>query len=655
MPDPAAQPGSATSAAPSYDAGDITILKGLEPVRKRPAMYIGSTDRAGLHHLLWEIVDNSVDEALNGHANAIEVTLHDDGRSVTVRDNGRGIPVDLHPIEQRSALEIILTTLHAGGKFDGGNYKRSGGLHGVGSSVVNALSTEMIVKVKRGGRLWEQRFSRGVPLAPVADIGDARGTGTSTRFTPDPDIFDDVEFDAETIARRLEMKSYLTAGVKLVFKDEARGTRAEFKAEGGIADLLAARVKGSGAAAVHPEAVTFTNEDGAEVEVHVALQWTESPSEETLSFANGIPTKDGGTHELGLREGVAAAMMNWLEAHDAIPRGVEVKRSDVREGLIAVVSVFLGDPQFQGQTKDRLNNAEVRSIVAALVRKEVERTMHANGSMGNAVAMRIIQAAKARAASRSAANQVRRKKPTSTRLNLPGKLADCGSSDADVTELFIVEGDSAGGSAKQGRDRRTMAVLPLRGKVLNVESATAKKVAENKELADIVSALGCGLGRDCDPSALRYGKIILLMDADSDGHHIATLLLTFFYRFMKQLIDEGRIYIAQPPLFRVDIGKETIWAADEREKDRAIAKAKRRRGENAKVVITRFKGLGEMMPKTLFETTLDPKTRRLLRVIVPDEARIETEKTMSGLMGKDASVRFDFIMEHAAEADELDV
>ncbi|MCB9739691.1 MAG: type IIA DNA topoisomerase subunit B [Deltaproteobacteria bacterium] len=642
-------------ATPQYSAANITILKGLEPVRKRPAMYIGSTDAGGLHHLLWEIVDNSVDEALNGHANAIEVTLHSDGQSMTVRDNGRGIPVDIHPVEGRSALEIILTTLHAGGKFEGGNYKRSGGLHGVGSSVVNALSTEMAVKVKRDGKLHEQRFSRGIPQGPVTELGEARGSGTSVFFRPDPEIFDDVDFDTETIAKRLEMKSYLTAGVKLVFKDEAKGTRQEFKAEGGIADLLVRTVKQSGAAAVHPEAIVLQGEEGEEIEVHVALQWTEATSEEVHSFANGIPTKDGGTHEMGLRDGVAAAMMNWLEAHDAIPRGVEVKRGDIREGLVAVVSVFLGDPQFQGQTKDRLNNAEVKGAVHTLVRKEVERTMHANGSMGNAVAMRIIQAAKARAASRSAANQVRRKKPTSTRLNLPGKLADCSSNDSEQTELFIVEGDSAGGSAKQGRDRRTMAVLPLRGKVLNVESATAKKVAENKELADIVSALGCGLGRDCDASSLRYGRIILLMDADSDGHHIATLLLTFFYRYMRPLIDAGRIYVAQPPLYRVDVGKETHWCADDRERDRAIAKAKRRRGENAKVVITRFKGLGEMMPKTLFETTLDPKVRRLLRVTVPSDAQIETEKTMSGLMGKDASIRFDFIMENAAEAEDLDL
>ena len=643
---------------PTYSAADITILKGLEPVRKRPAMYIGGTDHAGLHHLLWEIVDNSIDEALNGHANAIEVTLHADGRSATVRDNGRGIPVDIHPVEKRSALEIILTTLHAGGKFEGQNYKRSGGLHGVGSSVVNALSTELVAKIKRDGRLSEQRFARGVPLGPVRDLGEARGSGTSIFFRPDPEIFDDVEFDAETIAKRLEMKSYLTSGVRIVFRDEVRGTKNEYKAEGGIADLLAKRIRDGGSGVVHAEPFLFANVGtpaADEVEVHVALQWTESTNEEVLSFANGIPTKDGGTHELGLREGVAAALMNWLEAHDAIPRGVEVKRGDIREGLVAVASVFLGDPQFQGQTKDRLNNAEVRNAVQGLVRKEVERTLLANPSLGNAVAVRIIQAARARAASRSAAAQVRRKKPTSTRLNLPGKLADCSNSDSDTTELFLVEGDSAGGSAKQGRDRRTMAVLPLRGKVLNVESATAKKVLENKELADVVNALGCGMGKDCDVSALRYGKVILLMDADSDGHHIATLLLTFFYRYMTQLIDAGRIYLAQPPLYRVDIGKETHWAADDREKDRLVARAGKKKGEASKVTITRFKGLGEMMPKTLFETTLDPKTRRLLRVVVPPDARIDTEKTVAGLMGKDPSVRFDFIMEHADEASDLDV
>ncbi|HAN30334.1 MAG TPA: DNA topoisomerase IV subunit B [Myxococcales bacterium] len=640
----------------SYTADDIKVLKGLEAVRRRPAMYIGGTDHRGLHHLLWEIVDNSVDEAINGYASFIEVILHADGQSMTVTDNGRGIPVGMKD-DNRSALEVILTTLHAGGKFEQGNYKRSGGLHGVGSSVVNALSTELVAKVKRDNTLHQQSFARGHATSELVKVGPCTGTGTSVFFKPDPDIFEDVDFDAELIGKRLEIKSFLTAGLRVVFKDEQTKKRVEFKHEGGINDMLALRVKQAGSPVVHSETLHFNNRDqanasNASVEVDVSLQWTESTSEKIYMVANSIPTQDGGTHEAGFREGVAAAVMNYLQGKDAIPRGVEIKRSDIREGMLAVVNVLVDDPQFQGQTKDKLNNREVKGAVAALTRNAIENHLYQNPSTGNAVAMRVIQAAKARAASRAAVQQVKRKKPTSHRLNLPGKLADCSSTDPNESELFIVEGDSAGGSAKQGRDRRTMAILPLRGKVLNVEQATLKKVQANKELADVTTALGCGLGDACDPSALRYGKVVLLMDADSDGHHIATLLLTFIYRFMRPLIDSGRIYIAQPPLYRVDIGKETHWASDEIEKDKLLAKAEKKKG---KVVITRFKGLGEMMPKTLFNTTLNPKKRRLLRVTIPDDQMIETEKVIHGLMGRDASVRFDFIMANAEQADELDV
>jgi DNA gyrase subunit B/topoisomerase-4 subunit B len=619
-------------------------------------MYIGGTDIRGLHHLVWEIVDNAVDEAINGHASFIEVTLHTDGHSLSVRDNGRGIPVDLHPVEKRPALEVILTTLHAGGKFDQGNYLQSGGLHGVGSSVVNALSTELVATIKRSGRIWRQRYERGAPVTPLEDTGEAVGTGTEIFFRPDDTIFDDTEFDADLIVERLEVKSYLTAGLRVVFRDEKSGKRLEFRHEGGIGDMLDRAVQKSQQAPVHQDILRITsdNPDQRHTRIDIALQWTESEREHVISFANGIPTQDGGTHEAGFRDGCADAVMNYLETHDAIPRGVEVKRQDCREGLMAVVNVFLAEPQFQGQTKDRLNNPEIKSLIAGLVRKEVENHLHRNQSTGNAIALRVIQAARARAASREAVRDVKRKKTVTTRLNLPGKLADCSSSDPSECELFLVEGDSAGGSAKQGRDRKTQAILPLRGKVLNVEQATDRKVLDNRELSDIASALGCGTGKDCDPGRLRYGRIILLMDADSDGHHIATLLLTFFYRYMRPLIDHGRIFLAQPPLYRIDLGKETHWADDDRQRDRIIQAAARRKNA-PRPVIQRFKGLGEMMPRTLFETTLDPTKRRLLRVTVPPEEALRTEKVVGGLMGKDASVRFRFITDNAERADDLDI
>ncbi|QED27784.1 type IIA DNA topoisomerase subunit B [Microvenator marinus] len=640
----------------AYTATDITVLSGLEAVRKRPAMYIGGTGKAGLHHLLWEIVDNSVDEAMNGFASTIEVTIHEDGCSATVVDNGRGIPVDTHPQdpEKRSALEVILTTLHAGGKFNNSSYTTSGGLHGVGSSVVNALSSELIASVKRDGHAYRQTYVRGTPDSGVETIGQARGTGTEIFFRPDPEIFEDTMFDVEHVAERLEIKTFLIPGLRILFRDKGTGAYKEFKHEGGTRDLLDRIQKEGKEPPIHTDAISILLDEpeGTITRVQVALQWTEDHREDIRTYTNAIPTPDGGTHEQGFKDGVLKAVRSFFEAHDVAPKSLAIIADDIREGLKAVVSVFMMDPQFQGQTKSKLNNNEVKTVVSNLVRIELEQYLNKNSSTGQAIAQRIVQAAKARLASRSAQQKVSRKRAVNHRLNLPGKLADCSSTDPDESELFIVEGDSAGGNAKQGRDRRTQAILPLRGKVLNAEQATTSKVIGNKELKDVADAVGCGVDDDFDVSRLRYGKVILLMDADSDGHHITTLLLTFFYRYMPKLITEGHLYIAQPPLFRVDHGNDTHWALDETERDRLIKKFSK--GKNPKKVsIQRFKGLGEMMADTLRDTTLDPSKRRLLRVVL-GEAN-ETENLISSLMGKDASLRFDFIMENADQIDELDL
>ncbi|MEO5769611.1 MAG: DNA topoisomerase IV subunit B [Polyangia bacterium] len=638
----------ATVSSAGYTSEHITVLEGLEPVRRRPGMYIGGTDNRGYHHLLWEIVDNSVDEVINGYGSHIQVTLHADHRSVTVVDDGRGIPVDVKKEFKKSALELVLTTLHAGGKFSSTQYQFSGGLHGVGSSVVNALSEELVATIKRDGAEWQQSYQRGKPASKISKIGPARGTGTSIFFRPDPEIFGKQTFDAETVRYRLDTKAYLHKGLKITFRDEAAKSTEVFEHAGGIADFLTKLITDRGKAPTVPQVVYVQRDGDQGFRLEAALQWTESPEETLRSYVNGIPTTQGGTHEQGLRSAVVKAMRTFMETANLAPKGVTVSAEDIREGIVGVLSIYMQEPQFQGQTKERLGSPEIQAQVDNVVRGALEKFLLENRTAGAAIVERVALAAKAREASRAASQAVSRKTAVSHRLNLPGKLADCSSTDPAKSELFIVEGDSAGGSAKQGRERRTQAILPLRGKVLNTEQASLQKVLLNKELQDVVSALGCGVGLDFKVERLRYHKIVLLMDADSDGHHIATLLLTFFYRHLRPLIEQGYVYLAQPPLFRIDHGKETYWALDELDRDRIVATLPK----NARPEVMRFKGLGEMQPEELKRTTLDPATRRFLRVTITDGA--ETDRILGELMGKDVEARFKFIMERSSQAD-LDI
>jgi DNA gyrase subunit B/topoisomerase-4 subunit B len=642
--------------ASKYSAEEIQVLEGLDPVRKRPGMYIGGTGKDGYHHLLWEVVDNSIDEVINKHATKVEVTLHKNGKSCTVEDNGRGIPVDTMAKFKKSALEVIFTTLHSGGKFERGkSYAVSGGLHGVGAAVVNALSEKLVATVKRDGERFEMTFERGEPKGKLKKLGAARGTGTTVTFHPDDDVFGGkLHFDPELIAERLESKSYLHAGLEILFVDETKSPPVEqrFVHPQGIAEYLPKLVTDRAKAVVPPGGGVFylsKDDKEARLGLELALQWTESPDDLIKTYVNSVPTPDGGTHDAGLRSAIVKAIRNYIATHKLDPKGVTLTAEDIREGVVAVLSTYVHDPQFQSQTKNRLNNPEVAAQVEGLVRPALENYLNENPNWGQAVVARTIIAARAREASR-AAQQVARKNPVSHRLNLPGKLADCSSTDPADSELFIVEGDSAGGSAKQGRDRKTQAILPLRGKVLNAEQASGQKLLANKELQDIVSALGCGMGEEMDLGKLRYGKIFLLADADADGHHIATLLLTFFFRHMRPLIDQGHVYLAQPPLYRIDIGKQTFWALDDAHRDQLL---KQHGKSNSRPNITRFKGLGEMNPETLKSTTLDPKSRQTLRVRVSDA--LAADATIADLMGKDVAARFKMITENAAEIGELDV
>ncbi|MFZ9824875.1 MAG: DNA gyrase/topoisomerase IV subunit B [Gemmataceae bacterium] len=634
----------------SYSAKDITVLEGLEPVRKRPSMYIGGVDPKGLHHLVWEIVDNAVDEYLNGHADSITVTLHKDGESVSVQDNGRGIPVDIHPKYKKPALELILTTLHSGAKFgEGDNYIHSGGLHGVGSSVVNALSKKMVATIRRDGREVQQTFKKGKAAGGLEKLGAAKGHGTTIYFEPDPEIFKTTVFEADWIRNHLEDMSYIHSGLKIVFKNEITKETLDLTHPGGIPEFLGKLVKDAQKPPVTESIFTLCRKEGEKMEV--ALQWTESTEESFRSYVNGIRTAAGGTHEAGLKNAIGKAIRNFMETHEIKVKGITITAEDIREGIVGILSVFVREPMFQGQTKEKLNNPEMTAAVDNFVRPALESWLNSNKTAADQIVGRIVLAARARLASREAASEVKRKSATSRRLNLPGKLSDCKSTNLEDSELFIVEGDSAGGSAKQGRNSKTQAVLPLRGKILNSEGLALVKVLGNTELSDLVTAIGTGAGDKFDLSGLRYGKIILLMDADADGHHISTLLLAFFFRHMPELVRKGHVFLAQPPLYRVDVGKETFWARDDSHKEEILAGLR----ANAKPEISRFKGLGEMDPSVLAQTTLDPKNRILLKVEV--DSNLDTDKTFADLLGKDAAPRFRFIMDHAARAvaEDLDI
>jgi len=631
---------------PVYDESQIQVLEGLEAVRRRPGMYIGSTSSRGLHHLVWEVVDNSIDEALQGRCDFIQVIVHTDG-SITVSDNGAGIPTGIHPKTGKSTVETVLTVLHAGGKFGGGGYKVSGGLHGVGVSVVNALSEWLEVTVKQHGKVHFQRYRRGVPEFPLKVIGDADDTGTTVRFKPDPEVFQETtEFDHATLVNRLRELAFLNSNVTIQLIDERRQSEQTFHYEGGIRAFVS--FLNEGKTVLHDEPI-FIRGVRDDVEVEIALQYTDSYNSLIYSYANNIHTHEGGTHEAGFKSALTRVINDYARKHNLLKENeANLIGDDVREGLTAILSVKIPDPQFEGQTKTKLGNSEVRGIVETMFAEQFGMFLDENPSVARKIVEKALLAARAREAARKARELTRRKNALEISA-LPGKLADCSSKDASICELYLVEGDSAGGSAKQGRDRTFQAILPLRGKILNVEKSRLDKILSNNEIRAIVTALGTGIGEDFDLSKARYHKLIIMTDADVDGAHIRTLLLTFFYRYMRPLIEAGYVYIAQPPLYKITQGKVVRYAYNDRQLEEILAQMKGK-GEPE---IQRYKGLGEMNAQQLWETTMDPESRTLLQVRLED-AR-DADAIFETLMGERVEPRREFIQEHARYVRNLDV
>ncbi|WP_168123252.1 DNA topoisomerase (ATP-hydrolyzing) subunit B [Paenibacillus sp. HB172176] len=630
----------------TYDESQIQVLEGLEAVRKRPGMYIGSTSGKGLHHLVWEVVDNSIDEALAGYCTKIDVIVHENN-SITVIDNGRGIPVGLNTKLQKSTLEVVMTVLHAGGKFGGEGYKVSGGLHGVGVSVVNALSEHVCVQVRLHGNVYQQEYRRGVPQYDIKIVGESDVTGTQVTFQPDPEIFTETTvFDYETLVSRIRELAFLNKGIEIVLTDERTGVSQAFKYDGGIIEFVNYLNRNRAALHEFPIYVEGTKDN---INVEVALQYNDSYTENIYSFANNINTHEGGTHESGFKSALTRIINDYARKNNQIKdNDSNFSGDDVREGLTAIISVKIPDPQFEGQTKTKLGNSEVRGIVESLFSEKLQEFLEENPSVSRRIVDKGLQAARAREAARKARELTRRKSALEIG-SLPGKLADCSSKDASLSELYIVEGDSAGGSAKQGRDRHFQAILPLRGKILNVEKARLDRILGNAEIRAIITALGTGISDDFDIAKARYHKIIIMTDADVDGAHIRTLLLTFFYRYMREIIEAGFIYIAQPPLFKIERNKVVRYALTEKERDAILAEY----GEGVKVNIQRYKGLGEMDATQLWETTMDPDSRSMLQVSIQDA--IEADTVFDTLMGDNVEPRREFIQKFARYVTNLDI